>query len=46
MIELANAIIKYGMAPLEFGPIFAQKKEVGWIKHLWMYLLIDFDIPN
>jgi hypothetical protein len=46
MIELVNAAIKYVVAPLEVGPEFALNWDVGWMRDLWKYLLIDFEILN
>ncbi len=39
-------IIKYAVSPLEVGPKFALNWEVGWIRDLWKYLLIDFKTLN
>jgi hypothetical protein len=44
--ELVLPIIKYATVPLEVGPEFALNWEVGWIRDLWKYLLIDFEILN
>jgi hypothetical protein len=46
MIELVLPIIKYVMAPLEVAPEIALNLEIGWIKDLGVYLLIDFEILN
>jgi hypothetical protein len=44
--ELVLPIIKYAMAPLEVGPELALNWEIGQMKDLWAYLLIDFEILN
>ncbi len=46
LIELVLPIIKYAVAPLEVGSEFALNWEVGWMRDLWKYLLIDFETLN
>ncbi len=46
MIELALETIKYVVALLEVGPKFAPNQEVGRMRDLWKYLLMNFEILN
>ena len=44
--ELVLPIIHCVMALLEVGPEFALNWEIGLMKDLWTYLLIDVEILN